>query len=307
MLSILIPIYNHSVAALCEALLCLAENMDFPVEIVCMEDGSTEHLAENSLYFRKHPEIQYIIGETNAGRSKIRNKLARRARYEWLLFLDCDSLIISPDFLKNYKDAITANDDTVYCGGSTYTSDPDKECYLHWFCGVYKEAIQVGKTRNKFYSNNFLISRKVLLEIGFDERLTEYGHEDTLLRIMLNRRGYGIRLIDNPVLHNGLSGTSEFLEKSKRAICNLLFLRELLTETEVSEIPILRYFNRIEQFRLTIPLAQFFNFVQPLIHWQLHTKKPSLYLFDLYKLGYMAKLRFVSRRQRHRNDLSQDT
>jgi len=41
----------------------------------------------------------YIQLDNNIGRAKIRNLFLKYAKYDYLLFLDCDTFIISDDFV----------------------------------------------------------------------------------------------------------------------------------------------------------------------------------------------------------------
>ena len=57
-----------------------------------------------------------------------------------------------------------------------------------------------------------LIPKKIFLAIKFDESITKYGHEDTLLGIMLEKEKKEIFHINNPLYHNGIENNIIFLQ-----------------------------------------------------------------------------------------------
>ena len=89
MISILIPCYNYSVNKLVQNIHIQTEIEKINYEIICAEDGSTKLFTNSKI--KKLKNVRYIINKENIGRSKIRNYLAKKAKYNWLLFIDCDS------------------------------------------------------------------------------------------------------------------------------------------------------------------------------------------------------------------------
>jgi len=102
-LSILIPCYNWNVYRLILdlSIQCQKEYNSSLYEIICIEDGSVNLFENNKISNLKN--VKYEILSNNIGRSAIRNLLAKKAKFEWLLFIDCDSEILTKDFVKKYK------------------------------------------------------------------------------------------------------------------------------------------------------------------------------------------------------------
>lgn len=293
MISILLPIYNYA----CKALFCELHSqltyskVDF--EIIALEDGSKRHVEENRASAQAL-NITYVELPHNIGRSAIRNKLAEMARYEWLLFMDCDSRLVQPDYIQSYLTAATKYDESVICGGRVFGElhEITAEYLLHWYCGTQREPKanenNIGKA---FLSNNFLIRKTVFEQIRFEERLKGYGHEDTLFGIALQKASYSIRYIDNPVFHEGLDANDDFLKKSRVAVRNLRTLKEeFLHSDDYKQIRLLHYYDKCSTLYLHYPLAAIYNLFHTAIEKQLKSKKPNLYLFDLYKLGLLCKI-----------------
>ena len=98
-LSICIPVYNQDVTSLVHELHRQASRSSCAFEILLMEDGSTSFLEENST-LGSLESVRYVRLPQNVGRSAIRNRLADEARYEYLIFMDCDVFPQDDSFLE---------------------------------------------------------------------------------------------------------------------------------------------------------------------------------------------------------------
>jgi glycosyltransferase involved in cell wall biosynthesis len=106
-LSVLIPLFNRAALPLVQALLAQVHGWGGPVEIWCLDDGSQAHIKDQNRALTALKGVQYEELPCNIGRAAIRNELARRARYPWLLLLDNDSLLPDDQFLARYAAART--------------------------------------------------------------------------------------------------------------------------------------------------------------------------------------------------------
>lgn len=287
MLSILLPVYNWDVTALAGALSRQCRAAAIPYEVRCYEDGSAPvHRAKNAgltaiegIVYRVYPE--------NQGRARIRNLLAADAIYPYLLFLDGDSGVCDARFVSNYLDFI--QDGAVLYGGRVYPSEPppDRALRLHWRYGRYREAAPAERRRtapyDRFMTNNFLIPKAIFSEIGFDERLVQYGHEDTLFGMELRRRAVPIRHMDNPVVHLGLEKAAVFLEKNRQAMENLAFLHRAYPGMDTH---LLRMVRRLQENNLKGATRRCLKGILPLLRSNLLSGRPWLRALDLYKLYY---------------------
>jgi len=104
MLSILIPCYNFNIHNLVKDIWKQGKLLKINFEIICIEDGSSEMFLNHNIKNLQY--VNYIVNQENIGRSKIRNLLAKKAKFNWLLFIDCDSKINNNKFLSNYIDKI---------------------------------------------------------------------------------------------------------------------------------------------------------------------------------------------------------
>lgn len=97
MISVIIPIYNAAMY-LPEMLHCLSEQTERDLEIILVNDGSTDESADICLAAaQEDPRICYVYQE-NAGVSAARNRALTKASGDYIAFLDADDSIDSTYF-----------------------------------------------------------------------------------------------------------------------------------------------------------------------------------------------------------------
>jgi hypothetical protein len=285
MLSILVPIYNQDVRSLVHTLAkqCTREKINY--QILCFDDGSSEKYRTINRELGFMINVNYTEMTENLGRSKIRNWLGRAAYFDYLLFLDGDSVVKSRSFIKTYIEH--AKPDLVLYGGRTYTKKMPaaKKKRLHWKYGSSREALP-AKMRNKdaylnFQSNNFLIPQRIFNSKGFDEGMIGYGYEDLIYAIELKHMCIRILHIDNPVLHDGLENNDEFLRKTENALKNLavLYKKNIHPTTRL----IITY-EKLESFGITNRVYNFISGREKRIKDNLLSENPSVRMFNIWKL-----------------------
>ena len=290
MISILIPIFNWDVSELVRKLQRQCEMLHVPFEILAFEDGSDPVWQQKNSGLGDFFGINYRIFSSNLGRSRIRNELADQAQYPFLLFLDCDSGILREDFIKQYLDQL--QEETVLYGGREYQKAPpsEKALLLHWRFGRYREQLTVTERQkepyHRFMTNNFLIPRSIFQSIRFDERLLQYGHEDTLFGLELRKRSVSILHLDNPVIHLGLETADSFLEKNRQAMQNLAFL---LQDHPDLETRLLGSFRQLKKWKLAGLAYSFLSLILPWLRRDLLSTDPHLQSLDLFKLYSFLK------------------
>ncbi len=291
MLSILIPVYNYNIVKLVTELHKQATETLMNFEIIVLEDGSTRFLEENKV-IKKLDNCIYEINNINLGRSAIRNRLADKAKYEHLLFLDCDAEVYSLHFISKYE--AFCREECVVLGGRMYDEkDYTKEKSLILTYGLKRERYDVPKkndSRHKmFMTPNFLISKSIFNKIRFDENIKGYGHEDSVFGIQLQRLGIDFLLIDNPVIHKGLEDNITYIKKNELALEKLfnLYISGLYPELgEKSKV--LKMYLNLNKLHLNAVIRFKFKLLKPTLIKNITGLKPNLILFDLYKLGYLT-------------------
>jgi glycosyltransferase involved in cell wall biosynthesis len=284
-LSILIPCFNCSVVKLVNKLhqQAFEQNIDF--EIIVREDGEHSFLAENAAIENLTNVLH--LKESNIGRSAGRNRLAQLARFDWLLFLDADSELVSSDYIKFWCENAEAN--KLISGGRIYDALPPKDFsyYLHWLWGTHRELtnteIRNQAPENNFLSNNFLIEKKIALQFPFNENLVGYGYEDALFAFQLTENGIGVVHHFNPVKHIGLDKTEQLLKKMDEAMLNLLRIEKQFSDNKKKSPLRSKLLTVFKVLRFVFPMGlstQLRNHYKK----KLMGSNPTLSQFDLYRL-----------------------
>ena len=294
MISICIPVYNTDIRELAASLATMAEELTIPWEIRVLDDYSSDDIKSINRTIHQPGKVNYEELPANVGRSAIRNMLAQKALYPFLLFLDADSLPVDTNFLQRYADMVTRED--VVCGGTRYDDGPpEKNKLLRWRYGRKREMVPLSERQKKGFAitaNNFLIRRDLLLQIPFRESIRQYGHEDTVLGYDLLQSGYHPIHIDNPVTHTGLETSAVYLEKTRMAIENLVYVsREIINDPLfINDSGLLRLRKKAKDLRLAGLCSLIFRIMEPLLRRHLTGPAPTLLLFDLYRAGYICSL-----------------
>lgn len=277
-LSILIPTHNCECVSLCMWLSkrIAAESLD--AEVIVMDDASTDiQILEknrriNDLEFCKVVELK-----DNIGIAKNRNHLADVAKGDYLLFLDADVFPVENDFLKKYIDK--RGDDGVLCGGMTFRLDgPVKMSPLRFKYGMKYEVKQP-----QFISLNFFLHSSVFKKVRFNESFSKYGHEDTQFGADLQKAGYRIQKIDNPVYHDNGDTSEQFLKKTRVAIDNLVEHRDLLLPTS----RLLQLHEKLRKYPICWLMRFPFRHCRSMMERNLLSDEPSLTIYNIYRLSYL--------------------
>jgi len=298
MFSINIPVFNVKVAGLVNQLIEQGEKLGVPYEIRIYDDGSEKDIKEKNRQLESILHVVYVELNENHGRAAIRNKMGFESKFDLLLFIDADSELVSENYLKDYLTSHSRG--SVICGGTAYKKRKPKNTgkLLRWVYGTRREAVNAEVRNNKkgfiITSNNFLIEKNVFHEIHFRKNLKKYGHEDTLLSYDLFKAGKIFFHIDNPVKHTGLEDSKIFLEKTRLALKNLNFIVSELVKNEADFINQVYFLNRYKRLTSFLPpffLRVCFRLFRSSLEKNLLGPRPSLFVFDLYKLLFYSTIK----------------
>lgn len=286
MLSILIPTYNHVCVKLVAGLQQQAERLGFPYEILVADDASGDAFKRENRKINGIPGCKYIELQENVGRSRIRNILGRLARYDYLVFMDCDASVVSDEFLSRYM-AVRDEAEVVY-GGLVHPEQlPSPEVSLAYFYERHAEPHFTAEKRalhpyKVFRTFNFMIHRETFLKHPFDETITRYGHEDTLFGLALKKEGIKILHIDNPLMNCGLDTNRNVLRKTEESLRTLYDHRGKLEGSS----GVLRMYGALQRLRLVPFVSLLYRLCRPMMRRNLYGRHPNLYFFAFYKIGY---------------------
>ncbi|MDQ6469164.1 glycosyltransferase [Flavobacterium sp. LHD-80] len=281
MLSILIPVYDYNAFPLAEELVKQCNLCGIIFEILCQDDASNSQKNILNQEINSFSNGSFFINETNLGRGKNINSLAQKAKYDWLLILDCDTFPSENNFIQNYISAISNSEEKIVFGGIIYENKkPEKEKLLRWIYGSKRET-------SALLSSNLWIKKEVFLKFPFDESITKYGYEDLLFFSVLKKNHFEISRIENPTFHLNLETSEVFLDKTKTALENLVVLYNS-GKISSEESKIIKAFELLEKLKLIGFATSVFKNKNIQIEINLLSEKPSLFLFDIYKLGFFS-------------------
>lgn len=292
MLSILLPVYNYNVYPLVLELYkqCLESKIVF--EILCQDDASNIVNTENQKVNRVE-NCSFLINNSNLGRGKNRNFLGEKAKFEWLLIMDCDTFPIENNYIRKYISQINQTEKVVFGGIEYQKEKPANDQLLRWFYGNARESLSVEKRNTNPNGNaltsNILIQKQLFISNKFDESITKYGYEDLVFLSDLKKKGILVKHINNPTYHLGLETSQQFLDKTKTALENLKSITEN-TSLDSSESKILRVSIVLKRLFIASLISFIFKKTERKMERNLLSIKPSLFVFDLYKLGYYCSI-----------------
>lgn len=285
-ISILIPVFNYSLQPLVQQLLVQIHQVNVPLEIICLDDASTNKQiqAANRSFCSKFSIINYQEMVQNRGRASLRNLLADAAQYDFLLFIDVDSLP-NPHFLKNYIAQL--DEHSVLAGGTSYSDNYKPNEVLRYRYGKAREEVApVIRQQHAYRSitlNNILVPKAIFQTIRLDDAIATYGHEDTKFGYHLQEKNIPVLHILNPVEHTGLESNEVFLQKTQEAVRNLVNITQQGLGQDSKLYKTARFLAKWHlHFVAKSVLGVFRNYFRK----NLLSSQPSLLYFDLYKLYF---------------------
>ena len=290
-LSILIPVYNYNCVALVKALQQQAENCNIDYEILVADDGSdnAEIVCENRKINAIPHSVYHETGQ-NHGRSWIRNWLVSQSQGAYLLFIDSDAEICNAHFVGNYLRHVEKG--AVICGGILHPEEePSPTRRLRYRYEKAMEPCFTAERRNQHpYANlrtfNFMMPREVALSHPFDESITLYGYEDTLLGGMFEKEGLKVIHIDNPLINADIEENPIFLKKTEESMHSLYQLKDKMRHHS----RLLTSYEKIRRLKLDTLLRFVFPLLRPVLSWHLTGKQPTVIALQFYKLAYYCTL-----------------
>jgi len=290
MISVLIPCYDFDALPLVKRLEKEALILGIAYEIICIDDGSFSPLNEKNQQINALTNCLFIESKKNIGRVANRKLLSDRAQYNWLLFIDVDTMPKNEKFLETYLSYINKTD--VVFGGFFY----DKECYsqensLRFTFGKKREQVSSKKRMSKPYkyiiSSNYMINKSIFDKIEVPADINGYGL-DYFFGAQLKTNNAHVTHINNEVIHTGIDNNNRFLEKTRSALDNLKYLNNN-NYIKKHDISILKAYNFLNILLLKSMFYAIFKIVDNRIDSNLMSKRPSLFAFDLYRLAYLCK------------------
>lgn len=291
MLSILIPTYNHNALPLAEALIAQLKKTDIIHELICVDDGSSSALNIENQKINSLKNATFIAREKNVGRNANRQYLAEQANYDWLLFIDSDTIPKHQNFIENYIPFFQKEHEAIF-GGFAYQKNTDAKKSLRYNFGKSREEVSASIRNSIPYkviiSANFLIKKEVFIALNKEVTTNIYGL-DYLFGALLKQNTIKVYHLDNEVYHLGIDTNEDYLRKTKKAIKALTLIKQS-SSIKTHDISLLKAYQKLKKTGLEKLFYFFIKTVNPLIEKKLLGARPNLFLFDLYRLGHFIGL-----------------
>ncbi len=292
MLSILIPIYAYNVLPLVTELQKQCEKELLEYEILCQDDASFSECNIENERINLLPNCSFVALSKNVAHRENRNKLAEQAKYEYLLFVDGDSICSSPTYIQKFISSIN-NFDVVYGGRLHPSTCPSDKQKLRWKYGFYIEDQLADARKKRPYSsllfNNTLIKKECFNQIKFDRNMKKYGHDDTQLAFELNLLQASVLHIDNQIEHGAIDTNSIYLNKTKESLENILQLYDE-QKISISFLRIVTLLDFLKRSKLFYPISILYVFFEKQLYKNLVGNHPNLLFFTAFRVGYLCQL-----------------
>ena len=140
MLSVIIPVYNVE-NYLNECLDSVTSQTLKEMEIICIDDGSTDNSLDILKEYSKKDKRIKIITKENGGQATARNLGIKEAQGEYIAFVDSDDFIEPTMFEKLYTKAKDNNLDIAMCKIATYNNQTEeiKDNVWYYMLGVFRD------------------------------------------------------------------------------------------------------------------------------------------------------------------------
>ena len=139
-LSVIIPVYNVE-NYLKECLDSITNQTVKDIEIICIDDGSTDNSPKILKEYQKKDSRIKIITKENGGQASARNLGIKEAQGEYIAFIDSDDFI-EPEMLeKLYTKAMDNNLDIAMCKIATYNNQTKeiKDNVWYYMLGIFRD------------------------------------------------------------------------------------------------------------------------------------------------------------------------
>ncbi len=291
MISILIPCFDYNAYPLVSVLEKQALMLKIDFEIICIDDGSFSSKNDLNQKINLLTNSKFIESKKNIGRINNRLLLAEKSQYEWLIFLDVDTLPNEDNFLKNYIEQL--NRGTLIIGSCIYKKPENENFSLRYKFGKFREEIKSdirNKNPYKYISScNFMCKRNVLIDILSSINTISYGN-DYVFGSLIKKMGVHINHIDNPVLIDNIDENQIFIKKTHDGLDNLIssYNNKIIEKHSISILKAYIILDNLLMKNIFIKITDLFK---NLLNRNLHSKDPNLFLFDLYRLNYLCKIK----------------
>lgn len=300
--SVILPVYNVE-SYLEQCLLSIETQSLEDIELICIDDGSTDNSLEILKAHKEKDSRIIIISQENRGAAAARNRGMQSAKGEYLLFLDADDFFERNMLNIAYKSAIEQNADITMFRGDKF--DTINQRYMPMNYSIKNEQLPpnnpfhykdipdniftfaVGWAWDKLYNREFVQNEG----LQFQELRTSNDLYFVFSSLVKAKKIY---ILDDILVHHRVN-IKESLSVTREQSWNCFYKALIALKKELENMGIYRYVER-----------GFLNWVVHFSFWNLDTIEGKAYknVYELlrekcfYELGMDKKAEgfYTSRR-----------
>lgn len=264
-ISVIIPVYNVE-KYLRQCLDSVINQTLKDIEIICVDDGSTDGSGAILDEYAANDERIKVIHKENGGLGSARNEGLRYVNAEYIFFLDSDDFIIVDTLEKMYNKSKLLDLDICVCGGTNYDTEtgehhvmnysinkkylPQKDVFSSYEVKDTLFHLFIGWVWDKLYKTSLIVDNK----LDFPPFRNTEDTSFTYFALILSNR---IGIVDEP-LHayrrNVVTSVSKTRESEPDAFIKaMLLLKECLEAKNLYstfKIGYLNYFITFSKWHL---------------------------------------------------------
>ena len=174
-LSVIVPVYNVA-SYLREGLDSLINQELKDIEIICVNDGSTDNSLDILKEYKKKYNNIVILSQENGGVSNARNKGLSIAKGTYVTFFDPDDIVLSQMYSKMIYIASSYTLDIAICA---YQTNLSEHCITHSFTKnkIVNSIVLTQSSKHLHSSNAFSFSWRMIYNRSFLQKNNLSYHE----------------------------------------------------------------------------------------------------------------------------------
>ena len=292
MLSILIPVYNYNAFPLILELHKQCTDCGINFEILSQDDASQSSLNVFNENVNALSNCSFITLKENLAHRENRNSLAEKAKFDYFLFIDGDSIIIHDNYIKKYIHNL-ADFDVIYGGRLHPEKCPSDNQKLRWKYGRFIEDKSAANRKKKSYQsllfNNTIIKKDCFNKVKFDKKIKKYGHDDTQFSYQLSLLKSKVNHIENPIEHGDIDTNLDYLNKTKESLENLITLYKE-EKIDIKFIKLVQLYHFLKKSKSTFIISKLYSFIEKSLFENLTGNNPNLLVFNMFRIGYLCTI-----------------
>jgi glycosyltransferase involved in cell wall biosynthesis len=213
--SVVMSAYNAE-ATISDAVRSLLEQTYENIEVIVVDDGSTDKTSEKVKDFRDR-RVRLLVGQTNLGLTKRLNQAIQMAAGEFVGRLDSDDISVrhrierQVEFLNYTSNVGIVGSRSIEVSAWHHTS-----CTTPEVPESHDEIMRGLFYDNPFVHSSLLIRRSVLDDVGlYDERFRYSQDYELVFRILRRHRGHNLR---EPLVIRRIGNGSVSVDKARQQI-----------------------------------------------------------------------------------------